>query len=877
MTASFNGNGHSLELDTASPALQVLIPGEQWVCFDENKAPISPFTLTGVTGALVEGNKHWATFEKAVSVWHANAWIKGVGREFIKDQRITGIDLDTPDAHDVVKRINSFTERSPSDNIHIFAGGSIPHAITAEPFIDCVEMYDQKRYFTITGKHYPGTPDAIEDRQEELTEFYHSVIANRERKSRWAKELRGKIEDLKTAVSGTRNDTLSKVAFRAGVLIEKYGLIEDAIKEEIWEVCEEWDNPTKTAGTLNGQIQAGKLKAREEPGATREMPHYMPKAFGSSNGNHPDSLSGAFNRTDLGNAERFAQQHRDIVRWCQVWNSWLVFNGKAWEQDTTGQVDRLAKDTIRSIYNEAAEEPDDKLRAIIAKHAVSSESNRAVRAMLDRAKSELPAMPDKFNKQLDILNCRNGTLNLVTGELRPHNPEDMQTRCLDIDYNPLGECPRWLSFIRDMFERKVDLIEFVKQGLGMSLSGDISEQCWFLCHGGGNNGKSTLIETVGDILASYALSAKIETFQTKKGDRANYDQAEFYGARLITASENQQGTRLNEAFMKKITGGEKIRAEHKYGREFEFMPECTIWLSVNHKPVIKDTSKGMWRRVRFIPFLITLEDSQIDPKLREKLMKEAEGILAWLVQGCMAWYRQGRLIVPEEVAAATQSYREEQDVTSRFLSEECSFDDKKAKISTKALNTRYEDWCEQNGEKYSAKDLKAELNRRGLHSKRSGKDGGWMYTGVSLATTTEPPPEDTKTDGTDGTDIKSDNFSRREETSEKLVNSMSVPSVPSVNEHATNENDASTETPESKSSPFEMPKASVAQMRETLRAYARSKGWPKLMVHENYAIGPTETLWEDFLSKPGFYNLEWQMAYKKVCEWNAMYPQRGKK
>lgn len=545
----------------------------------------------------------------------------------------------------------------------------------------------------------------------------------------------------------------------------------------------------------------------EDLRTTNDQASYSGNGQGSSN-NTTDQRPGSFNCTDLGNAERFATRYRDRVRWCQVWNTWLVFNGKCWEADKSGRVDQLGKATVRAIYQEAADEyskaaketDDIKRKQLeqqakqLSKHAAASESSRAIRAMLDRVKSELPAIPEEFNLHLHLLNCSNGTLDLRTGELRSHQASDMLTRCLKVAYNPLAIAPTWLQFVSAILDNNTSLIDYVQTSLGMSLSGDIKEQCWFLCHGDGNNGKSTLLEIPRTILEDYGLAANIQSFLVRK-DEKNYDKAEFYGKRLITSSEIPPKSRLNEAFMKKVTSGtDPLRAERKFEHEFQFTPECTIWLSVNHKPVVKDTSKGMWRRVRYIPFNVTIPDDQVDTDLPKKLLAEAEGILAWLVAGCKQWYEQGRLITPEIVKEATKKYEAEQDTIARFLSEECNITST-GKVFTTDLNARYEYWCDQKQERPDAAALKEALNKQGLRSKRS-TGGKWRYEGIELKPIDEPPTTPTtdgksdgsstspssKSDGSDGSDIKRSKNNARESYKETLRSFMSLPSLPSLSE-----------------------------------------------------------------------------------------------
>jgi P4 family phage/plasmid primase-like protien len=434
---------------------------------------------------------------------------------------------------------------------------------------------------------------------------------------------------------------------------------------------------------------------KREPWASTTSYRSQQEAPSTSNGHQKPCEH--FNLTDLGNAERFAAKHHDTVRWCETWNTWMVFTGKCWEPDRMGRVDQLAKIVVRSIYHEAANEADDTIRTQIVKHARASESSRSIRALLDRAKSELPVVPDEFNTHLYLLNCDNGTLDLRNGELHPHSPRSMLTRCLKVRYNPLALCSQWRDFIKSIFANDTSLMSFMQQALGMSLCGDISEQCLFICYGTGSNGKTTMLETVRIIMASYALAANIETFQMHKHEGIGNDIAELYGARLVTASENALGSRLNEAFIKKATGKEPLRARRLHENEFEFMPEFTIWFAVNHKPVVKDTSRGMWRRVHFIPFNVTIDNP--DKHLGEKLLDESEGVLAWLVQGCIEWYKQGHLEPPKTVKDATDTYRGEMDVVAQFL-EECCETSPNAEIGATKLYQAYKRWCENNGERY---------------------------------------------------------------------------------------------------------------------------------------------------------------------------------
>lgn len=167
----------------------------------------------------------------------------------------------------------------------------------------------------------------------------------------------------------------------------------------------------------------------------------------------PPVLEGALApMTDFGNAERFTHQHKDTIRWCQVWKQWVIYNGTYWEKDAHGKIGAYAKKTIRSIYREAADIPSEDDRKKLIHHGLKSESSGAASAMLERAKSEMLVQPEQFNTQKHLLNCQNGTVNLMTGELHAHNSLDFLTSCANANYDPTADCPKWKAFLDAVFE-----------------------------------------------------------------------------------------------------------------------------------------------------------------------------------------------------------------------------------------------------------------------------------------------------------------------------------------------------------------------------------------------------------------------------------------
>ena len=424
--------------------------------------------------------------------------------------------------------------------------------------------------------------------------------------------------------------------------------------------------------------------------------------------------------TDAGNAERFVDRYTDEVCSVPGWG-WLIFDGTRWRRDDAGQIMEFAKGAARAILDEAQRAKDLETRKALAGHAVRSESAGRLNAMIDLAASDanLVARTSTFDENPYRLNLANGTLNLKSHQLYPHRRTDWITKYIPIEYDPNAACPVFEAFLArilpDMATRA-----FVQRALGYSLTGSTSEQCLFLLWGTGANGKSTLLEVVRDILGEYATSAPIETFLAKRDGGIPNDLAKLYGVRLVTASESGVNRSIAEPLIKQLTGGDTITARRLYEEYFEFRPTFKIWLATNHKPRIRGTDHAIWRRIRLIPFTTTIPDGEQDKSLRDKLKVERPGILRWMVEGCVAWRRDG-LGQPEAVAAATDVYRAEQDQLAGFFDEACVLGADRV-TPTKDLYGSYVVWAGSAGEQaMTMREFGAVLSERGFTTeKRSG-------------------------------------------------------------------------------------------------------------------------------------------------------------
>lgn len=450
-----------------------------------------------------------------------------------------------------------------------------------------------------------------------------------------------------------------------------------------------------------------------------------------------------FNYTDLGNAKRLVHYYGRDLRYCYAFGSWYVWDGKRWSKDETGAIERKAKATVMNIYQEALQEEDEK-RVSLMKHASSSESRQKISNMISLAQSEegIPVTPAQLDEDQWKLNCLNGVIDLKNGVLLSHSRDDLITNMVEAEYDPNADCPTWKKFLNRIMQDdhgnvREELIHFLQKAVGYALTGSIKEQVMFFLHGSGKNGKSTFINVVKDLLGDYSRQTGTETFMTKQnsGGVPN-DLARLKGARLISAVESEEGKRLAESLIKQLTGGEPITARFLHKEFFEFTPTFKIFFVTNHKPQIRGTDPAIWRRIRLIPFTVTIPPEEDDKTLPDKLRNEMPGILRWAVEGCLKWQEEG-LGAPDAVMNATAEYKEEMDTLSQFVEDYCVVHPT-ARVATKDLYKTYQDWCEESGEYCLAKNkfinkLKERMESHGSPITEFRTNQARGYVGIGLA------------------------------------------------------------------------------------------------------------------------------------------------
>lgn len=458
-----------------------------------------------------------------------------------------------------------------------------------------------------------------------------------------------------------------------------------------------------------------------------------------------------FKCTDLGNAERFSSMHTGQVLFCHTWGKWLVWDGHRWKIDATAAIGGKAKATVRAIKQESEKCEDENIKQGIVKWAARSESKAKIDAMLGLAKSEpgIPVEPEELDRDDWLFNCRSGTINLRSGELQPHRELDRITKLVDIVADPMAKCPEWDRFLEHIMDGNSELIAFLRRAIGYSLTGSDTEQCLFLLYGTGANGKSTFLDTIKLLLGDYGKQAEFSTFLQRKNETVRNDIADLKGARFVTAIEAESGQRLAESVLKSMTGGDTLKARLLYSEYFEFRPTFKIFLAANHKPQIKGNDEGIWRRIRLIPFTVTILENERDPQLKAKLRAELPGILNWALIGCAEWQEQG-LGIPDDVRAATDAYRNEMDSLSDFI-EECCMLDVRCRVPKGELFEAYERWCSQNGdEPLRKRSFGIQMTERGIKEEKVMSTRYWRGIGLLDDTHGERDRDTTKNIGTQG-------------------------------------------------------------------------------------------------------------------------------
>jgi putative DNA primase/helicase len=437
--------------------------------------------------------------------------------------------------------------------------------------------------------------------------------------------------------------------------------------------------------------------------------------------------------TDLGNARRLVKRHGAKIRFIPEWRKWIIWNGSGWYVDNDGAIMRLAKETVEAMYAEALTLAIDD-RTKLLKHALKSQAEARLKAMVSLAESEAHVVVSASKLDADpwLLGVQNGAVDLKTGQFRPARQEDLITKRANVAFDPQAQCPEWLKFLDTFTGSEADLQAYLQRAVGYVLTGSVREEVLFMPYGTGNNGKSTFRETVHSLMGDYALAADAGLLiERKTPGGATPELARLKGRRLVSINETSENDHLNEARVKFITSQDKITARNLYQDFFDFYPSHKTFLTTNHKPIIRGTDIGIWRRIHLLPFTVVIPADKVEKDFRElRLMPELPGILNWALAG-LAAYRERGLNPPKTVLISTQEYREDMDVVGQWIAERCELDPQ-ACVPTRALHNDYSEWAvEEVGWELKMPRFRRQLSDRGFAAAK-GTHGQRMVLGLRL-------------------------------------------------------------------------------------------------------------------------------------------------
>ena len=417
------------------------------------------------------------------------------------------------------------------------------------------------------------------------------------------------------------------------------------------------------------------------------------------------------------NCQRFLAEHGHELRRSPEMGRWYEWGGASWREDRLDHVQERAAETIDRLREWASEAPDaDSFKRRSAHYAASSKAGRRD-ALLSLAGTDpdIVVSVDQLDAHPYLLACQNGTVDLRTAEMRPADPADLLTHGIAVDFDPDAFSAEWARFIDETFRGDLDLIAYVQRLGGYCLTGVVHEHVLPVATGVGRNGKSTFVGIVQDLLGDLAITAPEGLVIRRHHEPHPERLAVLRGKRLVVSAELEARAVLAEAVVKMLTGGDTLSARHLYGSRFNFAPSHKVLLTTNHKPRITGTDLAIWRRVKVIPFDYVVPECDVDPDLRRRLVAEhGPAVLAWLVQGAMAWHESG-LGEAKAVTAATEDYRRSEDTFGAWLAE-CTIEvDRTVRTKVGALWESWRSWCEHAGERPGRKqDFSAALTDHGL-------------------------------------------------------------------------------------------------------------------------------------------------------------------
>ena len=756
-------------------AFAPFIDDPRWVAYNDKKWPVNPHT--GRMGSTTD-RRTWGTYALAVDAMRRYQ-LPGIG--IVLGDGLAGIDLDHiapggdphPWAVELIAKCGSYAEWSPSgEGIHILA--LVTEERKGRELLDYpapgmnVEAYTTGRFFTVTGRQVEGSADSIGDANQVIAELYNEmgrVKSERGRARQSVPAASGRslghemipyvreavaceVEEVAAAPRGGRNNRLNRAAFALGQLVGSGVLNEATAIAELHRAAAACGLPRAEAeATIRSGLTAGRAEPRDlsnlagHPGGNgRKRAQEAPGAVGAAAG-YPDTPDAAEDRpaavadhcTDLAMADRLVARYAADLRFVPG-RGWHYWDGRRWAPDEALTVERLADETARAVWREVGQADGRAERDRLIRFATRACSRRGQEAMvaLARHRPEVLVVRDTLDADPWLLNTLDGTVDLRTGELRPHDRVDLVTRLAPTAWDPAGGCAAWLAFLNRVLPDPA-VRAYVARLIGYSITGLTTERVFVCCFGPTASGKSTFAATLRAVLGDYAGTVSVGALTRSPNSCMDDERAavEFDGPRLLFGSEAENGSRWRMNVLKRVAGGaDEVTARPLHCETYRFRPQCTVWLMTNELPHADPGDGAFWARCQTIPFSVSIPEDERDPHLPDRLVAEAPGILQWAIQGCLEWQSEG-LQPPALVRAAGADYREREDAVGQFLAE-CTERDPQAEVSAADLYVSYRGWCDASGLRPVAKPVFGRrLRAHGLAS--SHRRSGEYWVGVALS------------------------------------------------------------------------------------------------------------------------------------------------
>lgn len=510
---------------------------------------------------------------------------------------------------------------------------------------------------------------------------------------------------------GKRNDTLARLA---GAL-RRIGLEQNEIEATLLNVNARKCDPP--------------LGAREVRDIARKVARYQPAQVIAS-----VSDDDILNWDDISIARLFTQECKNEIRFNSDSKKWLIWKGAHWQTDKIDEVVLRAARFSQSLYAKAPALVKNQADMTTAQRQIKrSNTSVGLNAFLNISRAFLSLTSDELDKNPYLLNCKNGTVNLRTGELEPHSAANLITKLVPYNYEAGAQSRVFDNFLADIQPDPV-VRQFLQESIGYSLLGVARERCFWILYGTGNNGKSVFIDLFSELLSDYASSTNSASVMSSKHDRIPNDIARLHGKRFIVIPETEENERLNAALIKALSGGDKITARFLFGEFFDFYFSGKLWIATNHKPTITDHSKGFWDRLKIIPFTVDIPAASVIKKdtLLSALLDDAPAVLAWAVAGCRSYFGNNSLTVPQKIQDEIETYKYEQDSIAQFIDEACETGGHLS-VDNAKLYRRYKDFCADNGEYVrTQRRFTQNLKERGFSQSRIST--GRIWIGIDLKT-----------------------------------------------------------------------------------------------------------------------------------------------